>query len=70
MIMPSVIRDIALNAARDEYSTTRRLGGSADEATIAGCKVLLDIRTIAIRGLDVETAPSILCAPDNWWMGS
>ena len=66
MIMPSVIRDIALNAARDEYSTTRRLGGSADEATIAGCKVMLDIRAMAVRSFGMTD----VLVPDNWWVGS
>ena len=39
MILPRIIADIAFKAAQREYETTRRLGGSGQEATLAGCKV-------------------------------
>jgi hypothetical protein len=67
MIMPSVIRDIALEAAKREYKTTRMLGGSANEATIAGCKVMLEIRSIASDG---RAVPVILAVTDSWWINS
>ena len=63
MIMPSVIRDIALNAAKAEYKATRMLGGTACDATIAGCAVMLDIRKIATGQRHDEIAILLLDDP-------
>ena len=67
MIMPSVIRDLALEAAKAEYKHARMLGATADQATIAGCKVMLDIRKIATDGS--ENLPAMMPFPENWWAG-
>lgn len=65
--LPSIIRDIALEAAKAEYKHARMLGATADQATIAGCKVMLDIRKIAG---DCRRVPMSVAAPDNWWLNA
>lgn len=68
MIVPSVIRDIALAAAKQEYRLSRKLGASSDDALKAGVKVMADIRSIAAGGR--QPWPVLVPVPADWWMGS